>query len=86
MFLSCQTLDWCTKKSRSRQGSLSNDSFVLFFVLLQLNVTLKAKSGVGIIVDYSRDYTVVNSLLYFFQFFSPLICETTYFNLLRSAR
>ena len=48
---------------------------------------LKDKSGVGIIVvvDYS-DYTVANGVLNFFQFFSLLICETTYFNLLRSAK
>ena len=47
---------------------------------------LKDKSGVGIIVDYSRDYTVVNGVRYFFQFFSLLICEPTNFNLLRSAK
>ena len=36
---------------------------------------LKDKSGLGIIVDYS---IVVNGVQYFFQFFSLLICETTY--------
>ena len=46
---------------------------------------LKDKSGVGIIVDYSRDYTVVNGCSTFFNF-SLLICETIYFNLLRSAK
>ena len=30
---------------------------------------LKAKSGVGIIVDYPRDYTVVNGVQYFFSTF-----------------
>ena len=28
----------------------------------RLNATLRYKSGVGIIVDYSRDYTVVNGV------------------------
>ena len=48
---------------------------------------LKDKSRVGIIVDYSRDYTVVNGMVCstYFQFFL-LISETTYFNLLRSAK
>ena len=46
---------------------------------------LKDKSGVGIIVDYSRDYTGVNGVV-LFPSFSVLICETTYFNLLRSAK
>ena len=31
-----------------------------------LYLILKDKSGVGIIVDYSRDYTVVNGVKYFF--------------------
>ena len=31
--------------------------------------SLKDKSGVVIIVDHSRDYTVVNGVYYFFQFF-----------------
>ena len=48
--------------------------------------TSKDKSGVGIIVDYSRGYTVLNGVYYFFQLFSHLICKTTYFNLLRSAK
>ena len=33
-------------------------------------LALKDKSGVGIIVAYSRDCTVVNGVQYFFQFFS----------------
>ena len=48
--------------------------------------SLKGKSGVVIIVDYSRDYSVVNDVKYFFQSFSLLICETTYFNLIRSVK
>ena len=47
---------------------------------------LKEKSGAIIIVDYSRDYTVVNGVWHFFNFFSLLICETTCLNLLRSAK
>ena len=47
---------------------------------------LKDKSGVDKIIDYSRDYTVVNGVLHFFQFCFLLICETTYFNLLRSTK
>ena len=47
---------------------------------------LKDKSGIVIIVNYSRDYTVVNGVQYFFQFFSLLICETTYFNLISSVQ
>ena len=35
---------------------------------------------------YSRDHSVVNGLWYYFQFFSLLICETPYFNLLTSAK
>ena len=31
--------------------------------------SLLDKSGVGIVVDYSRDYTVVNGVQCFFQFF-----------------
>ena len=49
-------------------------------------IALKNKSGVVIIVDCSRDYTVVNGVQYFFQFFSLLICATPYFNLLKSAK
>ena len=37
----------------------TTEGYVFSFIL---------KSGVGIIVDYSRDYTVVNGVLYFFQF------------------
>ena len=37
--------------------------------LLVVRFGLKDKSGVGTIVDYSRDYTVVNGVEYFFQFF-----------------
>ena len=48
--------------------------------------TLQDKSEVVIVVDYSRDYTVVNGVQYFFHFFSLLICDTTYFSLLRSAK
>ena len=55
-------------------------------VVVDYGSFLKEKSGVIIIVDYSRDYTFVNGVKYFFQFFSLLICETTCFNLLRSAK
>ena len=30
-------------------------------------------------VEYLRDYTVLNGVYYLFQFFSLLFCETTYF-------
>ena len=33
-------------------------------------IMLKDKSAVVIVVDYSRDYTVVNGVYYFFHFFS----------------
>ena len=60
---------------------------VLFFVLLAKPMgSLKDKSRVGIFVDYSRYYTVANGVQYVFQFFSCLICETKYFNLLQSAK
>ena len=36
--------------------------------------------------NYSRDCTVVNGVSYFFRLFSLLICETTDFNMLRSAK
>ena len=36
---------------------------------------LKDKSVVGLIVDYSRDYTVVNGVQYFFHFFSISLCS-----------
>ena len=58
----------------------------VLFALPFMKLLLKDKSGVGVIVDYSRDYIVVDVVQYFFQFFSPLISETTYFNLLRSAK
>ena len=45
--------------------------------LLRDSRTLKDKSGVGIIVDYS---------IVFYKIFALSICETTYFNLLRSAK
>ena len=48
--------------------------------------SLKDKSGAVIIVDYSRDYTFVNGVLYFISIFSFLIFETAYFNPLRSAK
>ena len=50
------------------------------------NSELRDKSGVVIIVNYSRDYTLVNGAVLFFNSFSLLICETTYFNLQRSAK
>ena len=48
--------------------------------------SLEDKSRVGIIVDYSRDYIVLNGMLYFFQLFCLLVSETAYFNLPRSAK
>ena len=45
---------------------------------------LKDKSGVGIILDYSREYTVVNGVLYFFSFVSLSICDN--FSLVRSTK
>ena len=35
-----------------------------------IKVAMKDKSGVGIIVDYSRDYAVVNGVWYLFSIFS----------------
>ena len=57
--------------------------FTPVYMRHNLNPIFKDKSRVVIIVDYSRNYTVVNGVKYFFQFFSLLIWETTYFNLLR---
>ena len=48
---------------------------------------LKDESGAVIIVDYSRYYTVVNGWRVVpVSIFPLLICETTYLNLLRSAK
>ena len=50
-------------------------------------ISLKDKSGVGKVLAYSRNYTVLNGVYYFFfNFFSLLICEATYFNLPQSAK
>ena len=59
------------------------DEKILFIEITHFS---KDKSGVGIMVDYSRGYTVVNGLQYFFQLSSLSMCETTYFNLPRSAQ
>ena len=61
-------------------------SLARFLKLIDIIEILNDKSAVGIIVDYSRDYTVVDGVKYFFQLFSLLICETTYFNLLKNAK
>ena len=58
-----------------------------------LENALKDKSGVGRIVHHSRDYTVVNGVQYFFQFFlsfnllnyivqSAKKCEMTSFSMM----
>ena len=66
---------------------------MLFLILTKFSLhysfkycNLNDKSRVVAIVDYSRDYTVVNDVKYFFQLFSLLICQATYFNLLKSAK
>ena len=61
----CQTNDtlFQTTPKTEQRNSLS---FALNSLSLRLN-SLKDKFGVGtIIVDYSRDYTVVNGVLYLF--------------------
>ena len=67
-------------------SSLPAGSKPSLFAQITQSYTLKGKSGVGITIDYARDYTVVNAVQYVSQFFSLLSCETTYFNLLRSAK
>ena len=49
------------KTENTKTQSLNPLSFAF------LCTTLKDKSGVGIIVDYSRDYNVVNGVEYFFS-------------------
>ena len=53
------------------------------------SLSLKEKSGVGIIVDYSRDYTVMNTFFNFFSFNlrnytfqSAKKCEMTSFHMM----
>ena len=58
----------------------------LFNNVIALPHRLKEKSRVVMIIDYSRDYTVVNGVQYFFQTLALSICKATYFNLLRSAK
>ena len=58
---------------------------------MTLSTNLSVATGLkgqirGMIADYARDYTVVNGVQNFLQFFPLLISETTYFNLLRSAK
>ena len=48
---------------------------------------LKDKSRVVIIVDYSRGYTNCEwCVVLYLRFFSLLICEAAFFDLLRSAK
>ena len=82
---------WWT--SREDRDIASINLIALFRKIVPLDVRLqhrkhrlKDKSGIGIIVDYSKHYTIVNGVKYFFQFFSLLIYETIYFNLLRCAK
>ena len=48
---------------------MSNVLFAGFYDESVSKAILKDKSGVVIIVDYSRDYIVVNGVYYFFNFF-----------------